>query len=393
MTPAARIASAVSLLDEILGGAPAERVLTRWARRSRYAGSRDREAVRDHVYDALRRRRSYAALGGSDTGRGLMLGAVRAAGSDPGGVFTGEGYAPPPLSPAERDHRPPAMPPAVALDCPDWLWPVVHASLGDRAGAVLEALRHRAPLTLRVNRRKGTVEDAVRALGDEGLEVQPNPLSPTALDVANAGRALQSSQAYRSGLVELQDAGSQAVSDDLAAFAGGRVLDYCAGGGGKTLALAARADARYFAHDIDPARMSDLPARAERAGAEVTILDEAGCRAEGPFELVIVDAPCSGSGAWRRSPEAKWRLSESRLRDLVDLQGAILDRAAELTVARGTLAYITCSLLELENGSVARSFMARKPDWTLISERRLTPLDGGDGFYLALLTRRNGGVT
>jgi 16S rRNA (cytosine967-C5)-methyltransferase len=160
------------------------------------------------------------------------------------------------------------------------------------------------------------------------------------------------------------------------------VLDYCAGGGGKALALAARG-AAVTAHDADPGRMRDLPARAARAGARVEI--EAA--PAGAFDLVLCDAPCSGSGTWRRAPEAKWRLTPERLAALTELQAQILDQAAPLVAPGGALAYATCSLLEAENGAQTADFLARHPGWQLENERRLTPLEGGDGFYLALLRR------
>ena len=163
------------------------------------------------------------------------------------------------------------------------------------------------------------------------------------------------------------------------------VLDQCAGGGGKTLAMAARAKLRLFAHDASPRRMADLPERAKRAGAKV-VLTEAP-EASAPYDLVLVDAPCSGSGSWRRDPEGKWRITPEALAIIRETQSAILDRAALMLRTGGVLAYATCSLLERENGDQIRAFLARHPGWSLDRELRLTPLAGGDGFYLAILRR------
>jgi len=395
MTPGARIAAAIEILETALGGAPVESLLTGWARRNRYAGAKDRAAIRDHVFDAWRCRRSFAALGGSidgaATGRGLMLGATRDAGSDAGEFFTGEGYAPPPLSPAEsaisttRD----ALPQDVALDCPDWLMPVLQDSLGAEFEPVLEALRHRAPVFLRVNLQRGNRADAQAALAAGGIATAPHPLSPTALEVLENPRRLRGSQAYLAGLVELQDAGSQAITDLLPLDGAPRVLDLCAGGGGKSLAIAGRSEARIFAHDAAPERMRDLPARAARAGAQVTLIGDEGPEALAPFDLVLCDVPCSGSGAWRRSPGGKWRLTPEMLADMTRQQAQILDRAATLTAPGGRLAYATCSLIEAENGAQITAFLDRTPGWSRLATRRLTPLDGGDGFHIDLLQRLN----
>lgn len=389
MTPAARIAAAIELLDAVLAGQPAEKALTGWARRSRFAGSKDRAAIRDHVFDALRCRRSYAALGGAETGRGLMLGALRAAGRDPGEAFTGEGHAPAPLTAEEAalTLAPADLPEEVALDCPAWLAPRLRTSLGADFAAILRALRRRAPVFLRVNLRRATVAEAQARLDGEGIATAPHPLSDTALEVLENARKLQGSAAYRDGLVELQDAASQAVTDLLPVSEGMKVLDYCAGGGGKTLAMAGRAEARFFAHDAAPQRMRDLPGRARRAGVQVRLLDGQAVEAEAPFDLVLCDVPCSGSGAWRRSPEGKWRLSPQELDRLTAIQAQILDRAAGLVAPGGALAYATCSLLDEENAAQVSAFLDRRAGFSLRSSRRLTPLDGGDGFYVALLQR------
>ena len=385
MTPGARVAAAIEVLDLWLGGMPAERALTNWGRGNRYAGSGDRAAVRDLVFDAIRCRRSFAALGGAETGRGLMLGALRAAGTDPDTQFTGAGHAPPPLTEAERTAPPAPLDPLVRFDCPDWLAPDLRAALGETFEPVMALMRQRAPVFLRVNAARATPGDAAARLAEEGVETAPHPLSTTALEVTGGARRVKGSAAFREGLVELQDAASQAVVDALLPLPHGtRVLDYCAGGGGKALALAATG-ADVLAHDADARRMSDLPERALRAGATVRVLMPGTAAEAGPFDLVLVDAPCSGSGAWRRQPEAKWRLDAARLAALAETQAAILDAAAELNRPGGRLVYVTCSLLEAENEGQVAAFLARRPGWRVAAERRLSPLEGGDGFYVAIL--------
>lgn len=377
MTPAARLSAAIAVLERWLGGMPAEQALVNWARGSRYAGSGDRAAVRDLVFDAIRCRRSFAALGGAESGRGLILGGLRAAGVDPEPLFTGIGHAPAPVTETAREASE-----LEALDCPDWLAPRLRAALGGDFAGVMEALRHRAPIFLRVNR--ASLDEARALLREDGIEAEPHPLAPTALQVTSGARKVQASRAYQQGVVELQDAASQAVVQALPLEDGQTVLDFCAGGGGKALAMAARARLRIAAHDSDPNRMRDLPARAARAGARITRLGTPEALA-GRYDLVLADVPCSGSGSWRRAPEAKWALTEARLAELVALQAQILDRVAP--VARGVLAYATCSLLVEENGAQIDAFLQRHDGWERIGEIRLTPLDGGDGFHLSMLRR------
>lgn len=388
MQAGARIAAAIEILDTILAGRAAEEALTNWARAHRFAGSGDRAALRDLVFTALRCRRSHAALGGSGTGRGLLLGQLAEAGADAAALFTGRDHAPPPLSEAERAALigPPAPARNVALDCPDWLAPRLEASLGADFAPVMRLLRSRAPVFLRVNAARATRDAAVAALAAEGIAARPHPLASTALEVTGNARRIRAGRAWGAGLVELQDAASQAVVEALPLGDARRVLDYCAGGGGKALAMAARAPrARIVAHDADPGRMSDLPARAARAGVEIIRLGTAGLAAQDRFDLVLCDVPCSGSGAWRRNPEGKWRLDAAMLARLLDTQARILAEAAAFVRPGGALAYATCSLLDEENGQRVRAFLDAHPGWAIAQERRFNPLEGGDGFYLAVL--------
>ncbi len=384
MTPGARVQAAIEVLDTILSGTAAEKALTGWARRSRFAGSKDRAAVRDHVFDVLRRMRSCAAMGGGMTGRGLMLGLLRQDGIAPETLFTGDTYAPPPLDEADRAGHVPAGDGAM-WDLPDWILPLWRESLGSDDAAVAEALRHRAPVFLRANRLKGARDTARARLAQEGIETRPHALAPTALEVTANARRVAASAAYRDGLVELQDAASQAVIDALEPGATTSILDYCAGGGGKTLALAAATGGRIAAHDAAPRRMKDLPDRAARAGARVEILETVPDGAR--YDLVLCDAPCSGSGAWRRSPEGKWRLDQTGLTELLAVQAEILDRAAGLVALGGRLAYATCSVLRPENDGQADAFLARHPAFAEEARHRWTPLDGADGFFLAVFRR------
>ncbi len=389
MTPAARVAAAIDILDRYLAGAPAEKALTNWARANRYAGSKDRAAIRDHVFHAIRRKASLAMLGGAETGRGLMIGAVRSNHGNPDEVFSGTGYAPSVLTKEEKGYVPALdtdWPDATRLNYPEWLEDDIRASLADDFETVLEGMQFRAPVFLRVNLARSDIGKAVRVLAQDGIEVGPHPLSRTALQVTGNARAVRASQAYAEGLVELQDAASQAVIDHIGPPTGtGRALDYCAGGGGKSLALASLGW-QVTAYDLAQERMKDIPERAARAGVEITVADHAACKAGGPYDLVLVDAPCSGTGAWRRQPEARWSLTPDRIDELCALQSKVLEASAPLVAKDGVLAYATCSFLNRENHAQVAAFAATS-NWELRAERTISPVEGADGFYISILEK------
>ena len=384
MTPGARVAAAIEILNTMFDGLPAEQALTRWGRGNRFAGSKDRAAIRDHVFDVLRQRRTAAHLGGGQTGRALMIGLLRAQDADLDSLFNGVGHAPQPLT--EAEHEPSAeADEATQWNLPDWIIPQFKASLEDRAKTVALALQARAPITLRVNTAKTTPSAAAAALAEQSVETRANPLAETALTVTAGERKIRNSDSYLGGAVELQDASSQAV---VAAMPNGdRVLDYCAGGGGKSLALAVNPATEVTAHDIDPRRMQDLPARAARAGRSIRQIETDDLKNETPFDVVLCDAPCSGSGAWRRSPEGKWTLSATRLQELTAIQDSVLDDATALTAPNGCLVYATCSVLTCENEDRINAFLQRHPEWSVGFQRRYDVNDDGDGFFTAHLRR------
>jgi 16S rRNA (cytosine967-C5)-methyltransferase len=383
MTPQARLSAAIEILDQILVGRAAEVALTNWGRASRFAGSGDRAAVRDLVFDALRCKRSYAAWGGAQTGRGLILGGLRQQGIDPAQFFTGIGHAPTVLGEADAGVAPTDN---AALDCPDWLAERLQLALAEDFTAVMRAMQHRAPTYLRVNLAKATVDEAIASLAAENIVCKLNHNAKTALEVTDNARKISNSLAYTSGLVELQDAASQAVVEAIPLQDGQKVLDYCSGGGGKALAMAALAKVQVFAHDAEPRRMRDIPLRAKRAGVQIEILES--INKTDHYDIILIDAPCSGSGSWRRDPQGKWALTEARLSDLCRIQQDILTDSADLLAANGTLAYATCSMLREENEDQIAQFLRAHPGWTNRMQRRFSPLDDTDGFFIALLTRK-----
>ncbi len=391
MTPTARLSAAIALLDQILTGDPAERALTRWARASRFAGSKDRAAVRDIVFDALRRKRSLAHLGGSMSGRSLVMAQQFSNGAALEELFGDFRFAPPALSPEESAQlaNPGPAPDPVQLDYPDFLDAELRRSLGEGFVPVMQAMQARAPVDLRVNTLKTTVEEARKYLARDLIFTEAVDGIEGALRITENPRKLNGSLAYRYGFVELQDVSSQRVSKLAGVQPGMKVLDYCAGGGGKTLALSAemQGQGQIFAHDVNPLRMKDLPERARRAGADIQVISPDHIDTAPKCDLVLVDAPCSGSGAWRRSPDSKWRLTAARLEELTNLQREILQKAQAQVGQNGLLAYATCSLFSAENADQIAWFQSENSGWKLLRQQSLSPLTGGDGFYISVLQR------
>ena len=392
MRPSARLAAAAEILDGFASKRPVEPQLKAWARDNRYAGSKDRRAIADRVYTILRHLLTCAAQGGSTTGRALVLGSLVAVDEltilEIDALCPG-GYGLAPLDEAERAAltSPPNHPSEAArLDWPAWLWDHANDAFGTDTPAELDALRQRAPVDLRVNTLKTTVEQAISTL--QADDFAPETVGPLALRLPPNSPVFRA-EAYTNGLIELQDAGSQIVAAMTGTQPGETVLDFCAGAGGKTLALAAmmQNDGILIAHDIDPARMAALPARATRAG--VTCLRPI---ADGALpddcDRVLVDAPCSGSGSWRRDPAGKWALSPERLAELTAAQDDALNMAAQHIRPGGTLTYATCSILPVENEARITAFLACHTDFHLLDQRRLHPArDGCDGFFAATLSR------
>lgn len=375
MTPSARLAAAAHILDVLDLGRPVEPQLRAWGRANRYAGSKDRRAVADRVYACLRRRRSAALLG--EDGRALVLGSLAVEdGLDPDGIAAlCEGtYAL--RAPSLQERAILADPPSVP-DWPDWLLPEAERAFGPARDEEIEALARRAPLDLRANALRTSREGAAAALAEEGIDADPMSLAPWALR-CEAGAPAARGMAFAQGFVEPQDAGSQAVVSFAAPREGERVLDLCAGAGGKSLALAAATGNRATIHawDAFPERLAPLRERAERAGARIDMPTQPEA---GGYDLVLADAPCSGSGSWRRDPTGKWRLTPERLASLTEAQDGVIERALALVRPGGRVVYATCSVLPMENEDRIARFDASR---TL----RLHPArDGCDGFFAAWL--------
>jgi 16S rRNA (cytosine967-C5)-methyltransferase len=326
------------------------------------------------------------------TGRQVLIGALRDTGMDPESLFTGESHAPAPLTAAEQSNGRAPSDGAEAADLPDWLWLVLLDDLSGDATQFAQAQRERAPVALRVNERMKPRREVVDILSKDGIQTVHVPDVPLALIVTEGHRKVRQCTAYLTGLVELQDVSSQAAMAQVPVRPGDKVLDFCAGGGGKTLALAARCDAIWFAHDAAPERMMDLPERARRAGATVNLLRAEDLVREGSFDVVLCDVPCSGSGTWRRTPDAKWRLTPERLSELVDVQRKILKQAGALVAPGGYLVYTTCSILTRENEDQLAWAETMLSGLKTTAKNRWPVSREGDGFFLSIMERAVGEI-
>jgi 16S rRNA (cytosine967-C5)-methyltransferase len=434
MTPAARVSAAIEVVAEIEARRrPAADALKDWGLSHRFAGSGDRAAIAGLVYDALRRRASSAYMMGDDAPRTIVLGMLqRERKLDLEAIerlASGARFAPSPLSADERARLAAAdlagAPPWVAGDYPEWLDPHLARVLGEDRAAEGAALASRAPLDLRVNLLHGDRDEAAAALAD--LAAQPTRWSPWGLRIALGADAkspaIHAEPAFIKGLIEVQDEASQLAALISGATPGEHVVDLCAGAGGKTLALAAMMENRgqLYATDSDKRRLAPIHERLTRSGARNVQIrtpkssgDELADLA-GHADLVLIDAPCTGIGTWRRNPDAKWRMRPGALEVRRNEQAEVLDRAVPLLKPEGRIAYITCSLLAEENDDQVRGFVGRHSDFTvvpptesanalgeraflfrravLMSEEGLlmTPRrTDTDGFYVAMLVRRGG---
>ena len=436
MTPGARAAAAIELFEaiEVDHTRPADALVAGWFRQRRYAGGGDRRTIQAVVYTVLRRRAQidwWLAAAGQPAGSrarvmaALMLGEGWGA-ADLDAAFDGGRYRPAPLDDGERalagslagrQFDDPAQPAPVRGNIPAWMEERFRTALGDSLEPELAALMREAPVDLRINGLKTTRDAVAGLLSAAGIESTPTPFSPLGLRLA--GRVnLANSAILRDGLAEPQDESSQIAALLAGAGPGEMVVDFCAGAGGKTLAMAAMMENRghIVACDVSHGRLERARPRLARAGvtiAELQVLEGGDglwpSAAEAGYECVLVDAPCSGSGAWRRHPEARWRIDSDKLMEYAALQARILDTAARLVAPGGRLVYAVCSLLSEEGEGRVTEFLRKRADFHAYPVRkawarsfgsdcpggdvflRLLPgRDGADGFFVAILLRDGG---
>ena len=433
MTPSARLAAAIEVFASIASERrPAADALKAWGLGHRFAGSGDRAAIAGLVYDALRRRASGAWLMGEDSPRSVLLGMLkreRGLATDAiAALANGAQYAPAALSDDERARLDAGdltgAPPYVIGDYPDWLDAHFDRAFGEARAEEGAALASRAPLDLRVNTLKAEREAAAKMLAD--LTPEPTQWSPYGLRIRLSADAksppVHAEPAFIKGMVEVQDEGSQLAALFTGAKPGEQVLDLCAGAGGKSLALAAMMEnkGQLYATDDDKRRLAPIHDRLKRSGArnvQVRTPKSVGTELNdlaGRLDLVVIDAPCTGTGAWRRNPDAKWRMRPGALDQRTKEQSEILERALPLLKPGGRIAYITCSVLDAENGDQVHSFVRRHPEFSVrpsieviaalgehaaafaetvrLSEEGLlmTPrTTGTDGFFVSVLVSRS----
>jgi 16S rRNA (cytosine967-C5)-methyltransferase len=411
MTPAARLSAAIELIDTIdAQRVPAAKALKDWGTAHRYAGSGDRSAIAGLLWDVLRRRASSAWIMDDDTPRARLLGMLRLERKLDveaiAALCDGGRFAPAPLSDGERDaltsRTLDSAPAAVAGDYPEWLDPYLADMFGEDRVAEAAAMASRAPLDLRVNTLKAKREKVLGQLAHLG--VKETPWSPVGLRIALSADArnpgIHAEESFIKGAVEVQDEGSQLAALLTAAKPGERVIDLCAGAGGKTLALAAMMDGkgRLIATDSDKRQLAPIHERLSRAG--VHNADVRAPKGEGETladikvsaDLVVIDAPCTGTGTWRRNPDAKWRIRPGALEIRLREQIEVLDRAAPLVKPGGRIAYITCSVLPAENGAQVEAFLTRHPEFAIVPPAQtVTALwDKADAFADAALQSPEG---
>lgn len=427
MRPGARIAAAIEILDDMfVHHRPVATALADWGKTHRFAGSGDRNAIGHMVYDGLRHKAAAAHILQSESSRAIVIGGMREQGvsaSDIAAMCTGGDHTPEPLS----DHERARLETATTADAPSWvtgnysqwLHPSLKRVFGDRLEIEGQALAQRASADLRVNTLRATRDKVMKSLNGYGaIELHMAPLGIRIPAPVGDTRIpnLQAEAAYQAGWCEIQDEGSQIAAAMTGAGPRSQVLDLCAGGGGKTLAMAANMQntGQIYAFDDDRTRLKPIFERIRRAGVrnvqvlragDLTALDEMGPR----FDIVLADAPCTGSGTWRRKPDAKWRLKPANLAERQKEQQAVLDQAVKSVRPGGRLIYVTCSVLADENTDQIDAFLERHPQFHVVpyadawrqavlpgepptsADGRsdtllLTPaLHGTDGFYIAVM--------
>jgi 16S rRNA (cytosine967-C5)-methyltransferase len=409
MTPAARLQMAIEILEGLETTAqPADRFLKSWFRIRRFAGSKDRRAIAERVFAVQRHRARFALRMGGGSARALVIASALEENLD--ALFSG-GYGPAPLSDAERAAiaaTPPPAPDWVAGEYPEWLEDELRRGFGDDLQIQMQAFIGRAPTDLRVNTLKAQRQDVIAALGAEGLTAALTPHAPFGIRIAGEAGNLSASALFESGAFEFQDEAAQIAADLCGARPGERICDLAAGAGGKSLAFAAAMNnsGEIVACDVRGEALFELEKRAARAGATIikTLVLEDGPldhgRPSGLFDAVFVDAPCTGTGTWRRQPELRWRLTPARIAYLMSVQDRLLDQAAALVRPGGRLFYATCSILGCENQDRVAALQIRHPGLSQMNlgesrdipglgvDFRASPAKSGtDGFYCAGLQR------
>ena len=393
--------AAISILDDFLDGQNLNSILFNWKKNNRYAGSSDRESIRNIVFDILRVKKTFISVLEKEkqpiNGRALVFLYSVFYALNLNEIFTGEKYGPKKLTIFEKKFLKISKKNItryfrIADNIPDFLIPEFKRSLGRKFKNAMRLLERRAPISIRVNPLKSDISSILECLSLEGIERKKSKTVKYGINIIGNPRRLTQIQAFKDGGFEVQDLHSQKIIENLPVFENTKVLDYCAGAGGKILSIACslKGNGKFYIHDIDEKKLKEAVSRAMRAGVkfkrlEVENLQQYHCI----FDCIIADVPCSGSGAWRRNPQQKWRITPESLNEILTRQTLILNEIKDLLKKNGYIFYVTCSVLKIENEDIIYKFLMENKNFSLLNKKNVTIDNHGDGFFCAVLQKKN----
>ncbi len=400
MQEISRAAAAINILDDYLKGYPLEKALKQWFKKNRFAGSNDRRNIRDLVFDILRKRLilyyPFQINEYVENGRILVLSYLFLYKK---GSFSLEDikenkYLSPPINSNELiilnniNRLVKKAPKNISLNYPEFLEEKLTQSLGNNFNAIMEIFLKRAPVYLRINQNKINLKEAKIKLENQGIFSEICPSSNYALKIISGEKLIKNSLSYQLGEVELQDLSSQLTTEFIQISSGKKILDFCSGSGGKALAIASRLRNKVdlFAYDLNNLKYKNLIYRTNKAGANITIIDSKQLiKYKNFFDIVFVDAPCSGTGTWRRDPKIKWELNDQKLTLLTKNQYSIVKQACSYLKNGGFLIYVVCSLLEDEGDLIIRKYLLHHKNYSKVKSGIFHPINASDGFYFSVL--------
>ena len=396
-----RANAAIFILDEFLAGQNLNAILSKWTKANRYAGSSDRESIRDIVFDILRVKKTFTFILNKEkqviNGRALVFLYSVYYSLPLNDIFTGQKYGPDKLNNYENEFSEIAKENnergfEVIDNIPDFLLTEFQRSLGSKFNNVMRLLEKRAPVSIRVNALKSDVSSILEVLSSEGIEGKIAKKVRYGIEIIGNPRRLTQLQAFKDGYFEVQDLHSQKTIEGLPIKEDTKILDYCAGAGGKILNIASllKGNGRFFVHDLDKKKLIEADLRAKRAGIKLKRLNAENMEQHhNSFDYILADVPCSGSGTWRRNPQQKWRITSDSLEEILNRQITILNEVKDLIKKNGLLFYITCSLLKIENEEVVDDFLIQNKNFSLSNKENITIDTQGDGFFCAVLQKKN----
>ena len=395
----ARAKAAIEILDDFLKGKNLNNTLEAWNKHNKFAGSTDREKIRDIVFDILRLRNTlkypFELENIYESGRSLIFSYILYTSKKIDEIFTGNKYGPSRLDIQEENILEKFIMNKgkffiIKNNVPDFLIEDLKLSLAEKFESIMGVLGKRSPISIRANFNKTDLFYVKETLKNEGIDSELSLNSVQGLRILNNFRRVKMSQSFQEGLFEFQDLNSQKVIEECDFHNYKKFLDFCSGAGGKILCLASLQKGRgsFFAYDKDKIKLEKLRIRAKRAGVDVEIIEKKEIDKHYKFfDCIVLDVPCSGSGAWSRNPQQKWRITPKLIEELIILQSNLLQQAKNLLKDNGKLIYITCSLLRTENQSIIENFILNNPRFSIARQKNYYPSEIGDGFYCAELLK------